>query len=62
MLIKCPEMVTPHFANNGSLISLNNDKVPSSVHYSSSKGTALLSSPEKFGVYKNKRGLVVFSF
>lgn len=58
MLIKCSGMVTPHFANNRSLISLNNVKIPSSVHYSSSKGTVLLISLEKFGVCKNKCGLV----
>jgi len=54
MLIKCSGMVTPHFANNRSLIRLNSIKVPSSVHYSPSKGTILLISLEKLRVCENK--------
>lgn len=52
MLIKCSGMVTPHFVNNRSLISYNNVKVPSSVHYSPSDGTVLLISLEHLGFVK----------
>lgn len=62
MLTKCSGTVTPRFANNGSLIILKNVKVPSSVHFSPSKGTVLLISLEKIGVCKNKCGLAFFFF
>lgn len=52
MLIKCSGTVTPCFANNGSLVILKNVKVPSSAHFSPSKGTVLLISLEKIGFLK----------
>lgn len=62
MLVKCSGMVTPHFATNRSLISLNNVKVLNPVHYSSSKGTVLPISLEKNRLCKCKCGLVCSFF
>lgn len=62
MLPKCSGVVLTHFASNRSLISLNNVKVPSSAHYSSSKETVSLISLEKSGDCKHKCGLVLYIF
>lgn len=57
ILIERSGMVTLHFSNNRSLTSLNNVKVPSSMRYSPSKGTDLLTSLEKQMGFVQKKSL-----
>ena len=62
ILIERSGMVTLHFSNNRSLTSLNNVKVPSSVRYSPSKGTDLLTSLEKQMGFVQKEAWVDYFF